>query len=54
MCEDEEGIVDCLLFLCECSDLLDFFLRLEETEEADLEVEEDEEDDQRLLLFFDL
>ena len=54
MGEDEEGDVDCLLFLCECFDLLDFLLRLEEIEEADLEIEEEEEDDQCLLLFLDL
>ena len=43
--EDEEGDVDrLLLFLCECLDLLDFLLRLKESEEADLEVDEEEDD----------
>ena len=55
MCEDEEGIIDHrLLFLCEYFDLLDFLLRLEEIEEADLEAEEEEEDNRCLILFFDL
>ena len=43
-----------LLFLCECLDLFEFFFRLEEFKESDLEVEEKEEDDKSLLLFFDL
>ena len=53
-CEVEEGVIDRLLplILCEYFDLLDFFLRLEEFEEADLEVKEEEEDD-RCLPFFD-
>ena len=51
--EDEEGVIDRLLLsLCECLDLLDFFLRLEESEEADLEVEEEEKDDWCLRLYF--
>ena len=35
-------------------DLFDFFFRLEELKESDLEVEEEEEDDRCLLLFLDL
>ena len=53
--EEEEGIIHrLLLFLCECLDLFDFFFHLEEFKESDLEVEEEEEDDWCLLLFFDL
>ena len=52
--EDEEGDIDgLLLFLCECLDLLDFFLCLKEFEEANLQVDE-EEDDRCLLFCFDL
>ena len=51
--EEEEGVIDRLLFLYECLDLFEFFFRLDEFKESDLEVEEEEEDD-RCLLFFDL
>ena len=52
--EEEEGVIDrLLLFLCECLDLFDFFFRLEEFKESDLDVEVEEKDDRCLLLFFE-
>ena len=54
VCEDEEGVIHhLLLFLCNCLDLLDFLLRLKESKEDDLELDE-EEDDRCFFLFFDL
>ena len=43
-----------LLFLVACLDLFEFFFRLDELKESDLEMEEEEEDDRCLLLVFDL